>query len=213
MTPSPANLKIYHIVHVDRLPSILADGFLFSDAWMASREGSGTTVGMGHIKERRLSKELASHIGLTVGQCVPFYFCPPSVMLYIIYQGNHADLAYKGGQTPIIHLEADLNAAIAWATENGKRWAFTTQNAGSSYFDDYVDINQLSQINWEAVAARDWRANREAKQAEFLMEECFPWELFKVIGVHNQTVYSQVQQALYRQAHCPAIAVKHDWYY
>ena len=86
----PAAPKIYHIVHVDRLPSIIADGFLWCDAEVAQRAvtnpGMGTTIGMNSIKERRLTElNLGRHPDLHVGQCVPFYFCPRSVMLYLIH--------------------------------------------------------------------------------------------------------------------------------
>ena len=80
--PPPENPKIYHIVHVDRLLSIVAEGGLLSDAEMANRPGGGTVIGMSDIKRRRLTElTLASHPGLYVGECVPFYFCPRSVML------------------------------------------------------------------------------------------------------------------------------------
>ena len=80
--------KIYHIVHVDRLESIIADGFLWSDGEVQRRAPPGTTIGMSAIKERRLNELfLASHPLLTVGHCVPFYFCPRSIMLYLIHQG------------------------------------------------------------------------------------------------------------------------------
>jgi hypothetical protein len=36
--PVPAQPKIYHIVHVDRLVSIIANGFLWSDAAMVQRQ-------------------------------------------------------------------------------------------------------------------------------------------------------------------------------
>lgn len=55
---------------------------------------------------------LNSHPGLYVGQCVPFYFCPRSVMLYVIYCANHDELSYRGGQGPILHLEADLYETV-----------------------------------------------------------------------------------------------------
>lgn len=53
----PAHPKIYHIVHVDRLPSIISDGNLWCDAQIAAQAPTGTTIGMGKIKQRRL-KEL-----------------------------------------------------------------------------------------------------------------------------------------------------------
>lgn len=130
----PPQPKIYHIAHVDRLPSIVADGFFWCDAEVVQRAPAGTTIGMSSIKQRRLNElRLSSHPDLHVGDCVPFYFCPRSVMLYLIYQGNHQELGYRGGQEPILHFEADLHAVVAWANAQPARWAFTLSNAGS-YF-------------------------------------------------------------------------------
>ena len=52
----PANPKIYHIVHVDRLTSISGDGSLWCDAEIAQRASAGTTISMNSIKQRRLNK-------------------------------------------------------------------------------------------------------------------------------------------------------------
>ena len=61
----PANPKIYHIVHVDRLPSIIASGGLWSDKEARQRQVAGTTIGMNKIKKRRLNElVLRSHPGL-----------------------------------------------------------------------------------------------------------------------------------------------------
>ena len=95
--PSPREPKLYHIIHVDRLASVIADGHLWCDEAMVARPPVGTTIGMSDIKARRLASELSSHRGLRVGQCVPFYFCPRSVMLYLLHQGNHRNLSYRGG--------------------------------------------------------------------------------------------------------------------
>ena len=95
----PERPKIYHILHVDRLPSIIADGYLWCDAEIIRRETPGTTIGMNHIKQRRLELPLTSHPDLHVGHCVPFCFCPRSIMLYLINQGNHSDMTYREGQS------------------------------------------------------------------------------------------------------------------
>ena len=63
---------------------------------------------MSEVKQRRLTKRLGSRPGLCVGYCVPFYFCPRSVMHYLIYKANHRKFDDRGGQGPIVHLEADL---------------------------------------------------------------------------------------------------------
>lgn len=129
----PSPIKIYHIVHVDRLPSIVATGGLLSDAMVQTQALVGTMIGMNNIKQRRLTElQLASHPGLFVGACVPFYFCPRSVMLYLIHRRN-PELTYQNGQEPIIHLQADLRTVVEWANAQPARWAFTLSNAGS-YF-------------------------------------------------------------------------------
>lgn len=210
--PIPAKPKIYHLVHVDRLPAIVADGYLWCDA-VAGQGSPGTTIGMDNIKQRRLSSPLSSRPGVQVGDCVPFYFCPRSIMLYLIYKANHPDLAYKGGQGEIIHLEADLYDSVSWAGQNDKRWAFTSSNAGSYIFDDYCDFGQLDKIDWVAVQARQWQRRKEGKQAEFLLEGSFPWCLIERIGIYSQSVHWQVVSALPANGHRPPVEIIESWYY
>ena len=209
----PAEPKIYHIAHVDRLASIVSEARLWSDAEIQRRGHTGTMIGMSDIKQRRLTNSLSSHAGLFVGDCVPFYFCPRSVMLYVIYMADHPSLAYRGGQGPIVHLEADLHETIAWADENQLRWAFALSNAGSSYFQDYCDVAQLDKIDWNAVRATQWRDRREEKQAEFLIERSFPWTLVRRIGVHSDRVGQQVQEAMRGAGHQPPVERRRNWYY
>jgi len=218
--PVPATPKIYHIVHVDRLASIIDDGSLWCDEQVIRRNPPGTQIGMNKIKQRRLHElTLNSHPGLHVGACVPFYFCPRSVMLYLIHRGNDPDLSYRGGQGPIIHLQADLQQVVNWADENQRRWAFTLSNAGSCYFEDRSSLTQLGEIDWEAVHANQWAGNgvphtvKEGKQAEFLLEGWFPWGLISAIGVRSQQTYDQVFAILQDKEHRPRLELKPEWYY
>ncbi len=216
----PERPKIYHIVHVDRLSSILADGQLWCDAEINHRDPHGTIIGMNSIKKRRLTElTLTSYPDLHVGDCVPFYFCPRSIMLYLIYQANHLELNYRGGQEPIIHFEVDLHASVAWAKQNNRRWAFTLSNAGAYYFEDRCDLSQLNEINWQAVQSDRWSGNgispsvKEGKQAEFLMAYNFPWQLIEKIGVYSATIYQQVVNLLPVNGHRPQVEIRSEWYY
>lgn len=217
--PVPSEPKIYHIVHYDRLPSIITDGVLWCDAEIVARKPIGTTIGMTKIKERRLKElTLDSHPDLHVGDCVPFYFCPRSVMLYLIHIAS-SELTYKDGQEHIIHLEIDLNAAIDWADENDLRWAFSLSNAGSYWFEDRCDYKDLNEINWDAVQHNKWGYRgvspsiKEGKQAEFLVENSFPWSLVSNICVQSRATYNAVEKALLGQDHQPAVKIKREWYY
>ena len=106
MTP-PAKPKIYHIVHVDRLPSIIADG-----AALVRCRASGKSKTW---HDNRYERNQAAKIGKSIeqpprsmrwGLLCPFYFCPRSVMLFLIHKHNRPGLEYLGGQDRIVHLEA-----------------------------------------------------------------------------------------------------------
>lgn len=212
----PDRPQIFHIVHVDRLASIVTDQVLWCDAIIVERQKAGTTIGMHDLKTRRLRLPLSSHPGLMVGGCVPFYFCPRSVMLYLLYRGNHANLSYKGGEQPIVHLEADMKEVVEWAERQNRRWAFTLSNAASNYFDDRCSIAELGSINWDAIFSTSWSlpAIKEAKQAEFLLERSFPWRLVRRIGVYSNEIAHKVSQAMGVAKHRPLIEIKRkDWYY
>ena len=213
MTPPPVHPKIYHLVHVDRLPSIIGDGDLWCDAKMVARADTGTAIGMPTIKQRRSAKGLTSHRGLHVGDCVPFYFCPRSVMLYVIYRGNHSELSYRGGQTPIVHLEADLRETVAWAGQIGRRWVFTLSNAGSGYFEERCGLANLNEIDWQAVEARDWQQHKEGKQAEFLVEHSLSWNLVRRVGVHSRPALERAANAMREADHQPKVEILRNWYY
>ena len=211
----PANPRLYHITHVDNLPAIIADGGLVSDAVMVARGGPQATIGMSGIKQRRLTLPVHCQPGTNVGEYVPFYFCPRSVMLYIIYRGNHPELSYRSGQGPVLHLEADLSATVAWATTHRKRWAFSLSNAGAYYAEFRCSLAQLGDINWAAVAATDFRdpSIKEGKQAEFLLHEKLPWSLVTRVGAASVAMRDRAAAIVSHAGHRTPVDVRPRWYY
>ncbi|GEA19205.1 hypothetical protein E306M_23430 [Moorella sp. E306M] len=215
MKVMPVQPHIYHITHVENLPSIIKEGRLWSDAEMIARGGPVASIGMSTIKQRRLKLPVKCYPKDRVGEYVPFYFCPRSIMLYLLYCGNHSELTYHDGQEPIVHLEADLYETVRWAKSQGQRWAFTLSNAGATYTEFRNRLDQLEEIDWEAVAARDFRDEnvKERKQAEFLIYNFFPWHLVRRIGVQSLRIKKRVLQVLTRSRHQPIVEIRKDWYY
>ena len=212
--PVPTQPKIYHIGHVDNLASVIRDGCLWSDSTMSQRQG-GTVIGMSNIKERRLKLPVSCHPGTCVGDYVPFYFCPRSIMLYLIHKKNHADLEYRGGQEEIVHLEADLTSVVQWADEGQHLWAFSLSNAAASYAQFRSEWHQLVEVDWRAVESTDFRNSdvKEAKQAEFLIHKSFPWKLIKRIGARSPAVAQRVHAAMRDAVHRPQVGTAKQWYY
>lgn len=211
------NIRLYHIVHIDKLSSILysgSEGQLLCDKDVIEQNLLGTTIGMNKIKNRRLRElTLNSYPDLYVGYCVPFYFCPRSIMLYMFYQNNHLDIDYLGGQEPIVHLVFNLRNVVDWANQNRQRWVFTGSNAGSRYFNDYCDLQELNALNWDAINTNDWSNCKEEKQAEFLVEKSVSWHLVEEIGVYSLEQYNNVCTIIASALHKPPIKVKREWYY
>jgi hypothetical protein len=215
MTSPPLRPKIYHITHVDNLAAIIAGGALISDAAMIARGGPSAPIGMSNIKQRRLSLPVHCHPGDHVGDYVPFYFCPRSIMLFVIHCANHPELTYRGGQEPIAHLEADLHDVVAWATAARRRWAFSLSNAGAYYTQFCANLTDLHQLDWTAIHATDFRspAVKEGKQAEFLVHGSFPWTLVAMVGVSSPAVRARAVTAVAAGSHQPRVVVQRDWYY
>ncbi len=213
--PVPARPKVFHITHVDNLRGILGDGGLMSDAVLMGRSAAVAGIGMSSIKQRRLMLPVRCHPGDHVGDCVPFYFCPRSIMLFLIHCANHPDLTYRGGQGPVVHLEFDLHDVVTWAVSSGRHWAFSLSNAGSVYAEFRSRLDQLVEIDWDAVEARDFRPRsvKEGKQAEFLVHGFVPWQLVSRIGAYSWEVAARASGAISAAVHQPPVAVLPEWYY
>lgn len=211
----PDNPKIYHITHIENLRSIVESGHLLSDERMRLRDKEHQVVGMSQIKNRRMSRQVGCRPGTYVGEYVPFNFCPRSVMLYLLHQGNHPGLNYLGGQRPMIHLAADLHTVIQRAAAERQPWAFTTTNAAAGYADFHDTLADLERIDWAAVGANDFRDRRikDGKQAEFLVQTSFPWEWVEEIGVFDMEIKRAVTDILLSTRHQPSLHVRREWYF
>ena len=143
-------------------------------------------------------------------------------MLHVIHNRSDENLAYRGGQEAVVHLQADLREAVAWAESNLLCWAFTTSSAGAEGFEDYADLGELNRIDWHTVRDDDWLYRRRdktleeaksAKQAEFLVEMEFPWSLVKRIGVYSEAVRQEVLRLLGDAGQLPDVEVRPAWYH
>lgn len=135
-------------------------------------------------------------------------------MLYVIHCGNHPELTYRGGQDPIVHLQADLYQVVQWADGNGVRWAFSLSNAGARYAEFRSSLQSLHELDWDSVAARDFRDPdvKERKQAEFLVYEFFPFDLIERIGVRTSDIQTSASRALSGAGIAVPVEVRPEWY-
>lgn len=206
MARDPKEVLIYHITHIDNLPSILKDGGLHSDAVMAARDPK--LIGYTEIKKRRLNEIHVPCCGYRyVGDFVPFYFCPRSPMLFTINKGNTGHP--PGCQNRILHLVSTMDEGLA--TE--RPWAISSGNAGAYHTTYEANIEALDSLDWTAIRATQWQGKQHQKMAEFLVRDFFPWTSVKHIGCFNSVIATKVSEMLNQQKHRPPAESKSSWYY
>jgi hypothetical protein len=108
-----------------------------------------------------------------------------------------------------------MHAVVQWAERTGTRWAFSLSNAGAHYTEFRSRLDELDQLDWEAITATDFRPAevKERKQAEFLLHGRFPFEPVERIGVRSADIQARAATALAGGRHRPPIEVRQEWYF
>jgi len=201
--------KAYHITDVGNLAGIIATTGLVSDARMQGVPS--TAIGYGHIKERRLKEfKVPCAVGQPfVGEFVPFYYCPRSVMLFTVNRG--ATGRPEGCQRTILHLVTDTDMLIA----GGREWAISDGNAGAAHTSFYNSVSALDQLDWSSIRATYWSGKQHQKAAEFLVRDFVPWSAFTEVACYDDQVAVQVTNIIQSggSPHRPLVTVKKEWYY
>ena len=80
------------------------------------------------------------------------------------------------------------------------------------FFDN---IDEIDALDWNAIGETDWRDPfvKERKQAEFLVEQSFPWELIEHIGVIDEKIAERVASLLREASHRPKVVVAPQWHF
>jgi hypothetical protein len=208
MARIPATTPIYHITDIANLPAILHSRGLFSDVALANAGGPQVQIGYQHIKARRMHQyKIDCCNDRFVGEFVPFYFCPRSVMLYVVNQGNSG--RPRGCQSTIVHLVSSVDAGLGL----GRQWAIADGNAGAAHTGFSTNTAALNDLDWSAIEATSWGGRTHQKSAEFLVADFFPWTAITGIGCANDQVRMQVSHLLSQQAHRPTVSINPNWYY
>lgn len=200
-------VKLSHITHIDNLASILAQGCLWSDKKRIELGLFNQNIGYTHIKSRRLIRPVSVAAGGSIGQYVPFNFCPRSVMLYVICRG-HQD--FDGGQERVLHLISN----IEMIRSTNAHCFFTDIHADLDYAEQIDDFARITELDIQRIIdEKYWRDFKEEKQAEFLAFDSVQWLTIQQIGVKTQVIADEVIVLLQNTQHKPEVIVRPQWYY
>jgi len=206
MSHKGKDTRIYHITDIDNLANILAADGLLSDAQMI-KQAEHTVIGHNHIKQRRLEQITVPHSGRFVGDYVPFYYCPRSVMLYSINEGCTG--REKGCQKTVLHLVSTIEHAMSETDD----WAISDGNAGAFYTSYFHDLAALDDLNWKSIKEKCWQNVKDEKASEFLVPDRFSWSNIIGIACYDEGTAARVRVILRQHQYQPVVKVLREWYY
>jgi prepilin-type processing-associated H-X9-DG protein len=202
---------IYHITHIDNLPSILKSDGLLANSKL--KKTDYIDIAHGHIQDRRAITLVPCSVGGCLHDYIPFYFAPRSPMLYAIHRGNVQK--YKDGQNQVIYLvsEAEIIAS------NKLNFVFTDGHAAVDLSEFYDKLNDLCNIDWNIMKANYWANTNEdndrtrRRQAEFLVHQFCHWTLIQEVSVIDSIIEQQVKKILQNFNLQTPVKMKPSWYY
>lgn len=187
----------YRITHIQNLPLILRHGILNKN----HRDANGDYIDIGNpeiIDVRSTTPVKIDEYGM-IGDYVPFYFTPKSMMLLNIITGYRAPVVPRRSRSEILVIRCLIDELT-----NLPQWFFTDGQGNDMATDHYHDLDELDTIDWEAIQKSNFKKNDgdydrpRRYQAEFLVHERVPLESIESLNVYNQEAADYVNEQLTR---------------
>ncbi|QXV66810.1 DUF4433 domain-containing protein [Mucilaginibacter sp. 21P] len=182
----------YRITHRDNLAHILVHGLVTKNHESADPAFIG--IGNPEIIDVRATTPVRLADYGNVGDYVPFYLTPHSIMLYNIITGYYAPRMPKRAREEIVVIRCLIEEL---ATQ--PKWFFTDGQANDGESNHYSSLRQLDKIDWECIqnsrfAKSDDYDRPRRYQAEFLVKDVVPSEFFESICVCSEKMAAWTQQ-------------------
>ena len=175
----PEKILLYRIIHWQNVEHALRHGLCYSE----HPQADPNFINIGHeqlISDRHTHPITQLTDAGSLGEYIPFYFGPYSLMLLMIKNGTPP--VQKRPQEDIVYMISSVQAI----KDAGLEYCFTDKQAKKALAGFYRDDKDLDKIDWEVVKAQYWRNTPEyidrqdRKQAEFLVRyhvpvACISW--------------------------------------
>ncbi len=211
MIPTPT--YIYHITHINNLPSILENRHLLSTASLNIQQLKHVNIAHRSIQDIRANTPVTISPYGVLHDYVPFYFCPRAPMLYAITKGSVE--GYVDGQAPCLHLVSTVQSL----EENGLSFVFTDGHAIMALSHFYNNTQDLQRLSWDIINAKYWfdtlqnPDRKRRKQAELLVHQQLPWEFIREVGVANKEIAQEAAQLMKNSGFDTPVTIRPQWYY
>lgn len=220
--------RIYHVTHISNLAGVLSSGALLADASKAWEGRPAVDISSAETREARRAILVSGQGSLSVAKYVPFFLSPDASVWDSIRA--HSD-------DPRLALDAEASAPFDFVILVSTVKKALDAQAGAESTDAAAEDEESGSAAASVVATdgdatgaltrfgatredaervlRTLRADPESPailEAEFLVEEAFPYELVTLIGVANDKVREAVKPILAASSHRPKVAVYPPWF-
>ena len=209
-TLNPEKALIFRIIHRDNLPWILDHGLHASSGQMF--DPNYRNIGNIDLIGKRSRRDVKVGPQGTLSDYVPFYFTPFSIMMYNIHTG------YNVQQVPNDEILILVSSLIKISTLK-LPFVFTDQHAYPAMANYYVDLDDLSEVDWNLLNRKDFRhdpddpAKKERYQAEALVWKHVPLDALLGICSSSATVDMFVKAELAKRNLNVQSNVQRNWYF
>lgn len=181
----------YRICHIQNLLHLLQVGLCTKHHPLASE--SFVSIGNSEIiNVRDTTRVKIEGYGL-IGEYVPFYFTPRSIMLYNIVTGFRAPVVPVVPRNRIVVIRSRIDQLI-----EADRYFFTNGQANDASTDHFGELKDLDKVDWEIIhgsnfSKSDGDFDRPRRyQAEFLVYNHVPVSAIESIVVYDENTENDV---------------------
>jgi hypothetical protein len=207
---APDTIWLYRITHRDNLSHILQYGICQKDHPDAKPDYK--VIGHKDIIGKRTDHLVKIDGYGNIGDYVPFYFTPKSIMLYNILTGYGVPKVPPG---EIIFIATTVSKVASC----GNRYFFTDGQANTSISRHLHQLQDLDKVDWEVINSGDFKKSMadidrpRRYQAEFLVESHVPVNCIEAIVAYNESGATFVKKELARTDLLTPVYIKNSFYF
>lgn len=202
------NTLLYHMTHINNIPSIVKNNGLYAYSLIHQKSVSYQDVANVDVQDKRSQKTVPISPGGNLHDYVPFYFAPRSPMLYsIVNDGvSQEDIVYFMTNTTTIQRDE-------------YEYVFTDSHAIMRLTSYYSSLQDLDRIDWDIMQSRYWHdrvdyPNRKMKrQAEFLIYNQIALSSCIGFAVYNKEAELRLRNILKDYDTAIYIGIRPDYYF
>ncbi len=185
----------YRITHIQNLPFILQNGMVNKHHGQADREY--INIGNPEIIDVRSTASVRIEGYGKIGEYVPFYFTPKSMMLFNIVTGYKVPLVPKRSKSEILVIRCLIEKLTKLP-----QWFFTDGQGNDMTTHHYNDLKDIDSIDWENIQQSNFNKSDgdydrpRRYQAEFLVRGEVPCSSIESLNVYNEAAATYVSNLL-----------------